>query len=98
MPRASLGERAAVTSRGYVIAYRQTSCLCRLGIYLCEFSLEQVSLFLAVEGDLKPNPAIGVGNRLKRNRLDVSVVQPCADRVHTTKGGSSAMTRSFLWL
>jgi hypothetical protein len=50
--------------------------------FVLEFPLEKLSLILAAEGDLKSNPAIGLGNRLERDRLDFAVVQPHTDRVH----------------
>jgi hypothetical protein len=46
-----------------------------------EFLLEKLGLNLGVEGDLKPHPGVSLGNRLKRDRLDHPVVQPCADIV-----------------
>jgi len=39
-----------------------------------EFLLEKVRLILAVEADLKANPASGVCNRVERGWLNVAVI------------------------
>jgi len=44
--------------------------------------LEQTCLVRAVEGDLKPNTASGIGNWLERDWLDFAVIKPKADNVH----------------
>jgi hypothetical protein len=77
-----------------------------------EFPLEKVCLLLAVETDLEPDAISGVRDRQERDWLDVAVVQPSTDSIHslaegtsgspglvsicTTNGGSSAISRSFL--
>jgi hypothetical protein len=43
------------------------------GVSLREFPLEKLSLILAVERDLKPNAGVSLCNRLKRDRLDLTV-------------------------
>jgi hypothetical protein len=50
--------------------------------------LEKVRLTLAVEADLKPNAAVGLGNRLERGWLDFAVIQPGSDLVHGLAEGS----------
>jgi hypothetical protein len=50
--------------------------------------LEKVRLILAIEGDLKPDAAVGLGNWLKRRGLDFAVIQPGADLVHSVAEGS----------
>ena len=72
--------------------------------------LEEICLILIVEADLKPNTASGVRNWFDRDWLDVAVIQPNTDDIHssaegiaglfstrTTNVGSGAISRSFLW-
>jgi hypothetical protein len=44
--------------------------------------LEKVRLILAVVGDLKPNVASGIENRVERGRLGFAVIEPGSDNVH----------------
>jgi hypothetical protein len=69
-----------------------------------KFSLEKVRLILAVEGDLKPNPTVSLGNRPERDRLDfqarISLIIPPKEpsgffSTRTTNDGLSAISRSF---
>src|SRR6202049_1461495 len=53
-----------------------------------KFSLEKVRLILAVEGDLKPNPTVSLGNRPERDWLDFPVIQPGSDLAHNTAEGT----------
>jgi hypothetical protein len=42
--------------------------------------LEKTRLILAVEGDLKPDAVLNIGNGLERDWLNFAVIQPKADR------------------
>jgi len=44
--------------------------------------LEKTRLILAVEGDLKPDAVLNIGNGLERDWLNFAVIQPKADTVH----------------
>ena len=54
-----------------------------------ESFFEKVRLILAVEADLKPNTASRVRNRGKRGWLNVAVIQPSTDSVHSLAEGTS---------
>jgi hypothetical protein len=72
-PRAQAGVSARVRGRSPA----NVGCL-----------LEKTGLILAVEGELKPNTASGIGNWLERDWLDFAVIQPKADNVHCLAEGT----------
>src|SRR6266576_185658 len=60
---------------------------------LGEFPLEKVRLLLAVETDLEPDAASGVRDRHERDWLDVAVIQPSTDSIHSLAEGTSRLSR-----
>jgi hypothetical protein len=58
-----------------------------------EFPLEKVCLLLAVETDLEPDAASGVRDRQERDWLDVAVIQPSTDSIHSLAEGTSRLSR-----
>jgi hypothetical protein len=50
-----------------------------------------VRLILIVEADLKPNTASGVRNWFDRDWLDVAVIQPNTDDIHSSAEGIAGL-------
>ena len=48
-------------------------------------------LILIVEADLKPNTASGVRNWFERDWLDVAVIQPNTDDIHSSAEGIAGL-------
>jgi hypothetical protein len=44
---------------------------------------EKERLILSAESDFKPNTMVSLGNRHKRDRVDIVMIQPYADLVHS---------------
>jgi hypothetical protein len=44
---------------------------------------EKERLILGAESDLKPDTTVSLGNRHKRDRVDIVMIQPYADLVHS---------------
>ena len=62
-----------------------------LGSQSRKIALEAVRLFLSVETDLKPDAASLARNGFERGWLDVTVIQPGSDAVHSPAEGTSRL-------
>jgi hypothetical protein len=58
---------------------------------LSKLPLKKVRLILIVEADLKPNTASGVRNWFDRDWLDVAVIQPNTDDIHSSAEGIAGL-------
>jgi hypothetical protein len=67
---------------------RPISALVARSAHHAKIVLEKLSLIFTAEGDLKPDTALGVRNRLERGWLDMAVIQPRADEAHPFAEGT----------
>ena len=58
---------------------------------LSKLPLKKVRLILIVEADLKPNTPSGVRNWFDRDWLDVAVIQPNTDDIHSSAEGIAGL-------